>query len=568
MTRNGYITLAAIILTAVSLFAAPLTPPARAEWASVRVSLNGLETVDMYTDAEEKNAYIFLPSWADPAQCAFIVDEGTEAAVEQTPLTTGMSCEGFVPGRPYALALAGRALSLTVLKAENTASLHIDLNGISMEALDADKDLEARASVRLYRADGALDYATATGDVITGRGNTTWKQVKKPYNLKLGTKTGLLGMGRGGKWTLLANAFDETNLRNKLVLDFAGQLAPYSGFAPECAFVDLYINGGYRGLYLMCMSAKDVSRQFLTDADSYQIELTLANRVTESNSVLMLTRGVAVEIKRPDPVSPARREQVRSIVDGLQAQMAVDLGAADIRPDIESWARKLLIETVFDNYDAPNASQFFWGSLTDRTVYAGPCWDYDLSMGIYYVNWSTPRALMAFKDWNLGLDTSWYHGMWEKPEIKDRALELYRTEVRDKLAALADGGIRAEADRIASAADMDRARWPGLYVKYQRFDDAVLAVTDYLRERTAFLDEMWVEEKPYRKITMQLPNTRLLHIYVRSGEPCPDLPLPCEVSMPGEGMDAVTVWLDKKTDEPFDPETPITEDVALYAVLP
>ena len=104
----------------------------------------------------------------------------------------------------------------------------------------ADKDFEANAAVTLYAADGTVDYASEAGDRIGGRGNSTWKLPKKPFNLKLGQKAGLLGMGDAKKWSLLANAYDETNLRNKLVLDFAREIAPYRGFSPECAFVDLY----------------------------------------------------------------------------------------------------------------------------------------------------------------------------------------------------------------------------------------------------------------------------------------------------------------------------------------
>lgn len=56
-------------------------------------------------------------------------------------------------------------------------------------------------------------------------------------------------MGAGENWLLISNAFDETMLRNLITFDMARQLkVPYT---PEAKHVNLYINGEYRGLYLL-----------------------------------------------------------------------------------------------------------------------------------------------------------------------------------------------------------------------------------------------------------------------------------------------------------------------------
>ena len=43
---------------------------------------------------------------------------------------------------------------------------------------------------------------------------------------------------------------------------------------------------------------------------------------------------------------------------------------------------------------------------------------------------------------------------------------------------------------------------------------------------------------------------------------------PWEVSLPGEGMEGVAAWYREDNGELFDPNTRITEDLALYAMLP
>ena len=56
---------------------------------------------------------------------------------------------------------------------------------------------------------------------IKGRGNSTWLQAKKPYQIKLKEKADLLQSGEKANanktWILLANAVDASLLRNQIV---------------------------------------------------------------------------------------------------------------------------------------------------------------------------------------------------------------------------------------------------------------------------------------------------------------------------------------------------------------
>ena len=56
-------------------------------------------------------------------------------------------------------------------------------------------------------------------------------------------------MGAAKKWILLANAFDASNINNKMAYDFAAKAG--CAYTPECRWVDLYLNGAYTGLYLL-----------------------------------------------------------------------------------------------------------------------------------------------------------------------------------------------------------------------------------------------------------------------------------------------------------------------------
>lgn len=549
----------------------------------IQFQVNDTVAVTPWID-QNGEAYVFLPSFAELSSTTISTADGCRAAIGQAPIRDGMSCAAYKLNQTYPFRMQGRKpMKLTFLQSENVPALFVKTGEGEMNRVHADKEYKADAEVSLYTADGELDYASAEGDRISGRGNSTWKLEKKPYNLRLNKKAELLGMRPAKKWSLLANAYDETNLRNKIILDFAREIAPYEGFAPECEFVDVYANGEYLGLYLMCRSVDDVTKDFLDkdSEDAYEIELTMAGKVGEDELAVPVNEAMAAEISVPSPCSEEQLEQLTVLVEDWNRWISSDeqepdggtksedsAEAAGLKPDFDSLAKKLLIEIVFENYDGANASQYFWGSLKDRTVYAGPCWDYDLSMGIYYINWSTPHAMMAFKDWNLGQDISWYHGLWQKNAVRERALEIYENEFRSRLSGLIDERIPAEAEAIASAGELDRARWAGTYTKYESAEQAVDEMTAFLQERVRFLDSLWLDQDEYHVITMKLPNTRMLHIYALDGEACEEIPLPCEVSLDGEGMEDATTWYVEGTDEVFDPETVIEEDLVLYARYP
>lgn len=102
---------------------------------------------------------------------------------------------------------------------------------------------------------GHADYSEEgqlyNGDIqVRLRGNSTKWREKKPFNIKLGEKTDLLGMGKSKHWALLANDIDHTLMRNKLLYDFSGDIGmkPYS----KSENVIVIFNNRYYGVYQLC----------------------------------------------------------------------------------------------------------------------------------------------------------------------------------------------------------------------------------------------------------------------------------------------------------------------------
>ena len=67
----------------------------------------------------------------------------------------------------------------------------------SMEKIEAAKDQEERGHIVLYGEDGTLLFE-GEAESISGRGNSTFGLLKKPYKFKLKKEADLLGFGKHG----------------------------------------------------------------------------------------------------------------------------------------------------------------------------------------------------------------------------------------------------------------------------------------------------------------------------------------------------------------------------------
>lgn len=83
---------------------------------------------------------------------------------------------------------------------------------------------------------------------IRGRGNDSWNQPKKPYKLKLESKTSLLGLLPEKKWILRSNYRAESLMLDAVSFRMAGLLGmPYTNHAIP---VDITLNDEFMGSYI------------------------------------------------------------------------------------------------------------------------------------------------------------------------------------------------------------------------------------------------------------------------------------------------------------------------------
>ena len=209
---------------------------------------------------EEKNAdggslyYLFLPSYANLSDVTIKTADHKAVSIGDQTLQSGQNLSSLTEQKTYSLQFGKSDGSFTIIRSADIAAVFIDTEGDSLEAVNADKSNTAMVNIDVYSADGNILYQSDR-DYTTkfhGRGNSTWLCEKKPYRITFTDDVDLFGMGASRKWNLLANAYDETQMRNKLAYDFANQSDTL--WAPSSQYVDIYVDDEYQGLYLLTES--------------------------------------------------------------------------------------------------------------------------------------------------------------------------------------------------------------------------------------------------------------------------------------------------------------------------
>ena len=568
MKKRLWVIIGTIVMICIMMLCVYMDPGSRKMdlYSGVHFLVNGTDSINLWEDSEQNELIVFLPSYAEQDHTVIIIDDKTSVAIDGIQIISGTECSSFETGRKHTISVNGMPpKGLCFLKSENTASLFMDTSSGGIKFIHKEKDHKEDVIVSFYNAQGELDYSAEFKDKIRGRGNHSWWNYdKKSYNLYMNEPTNLLGLGAGTKWVLLSNTSDCTHIKNKLAMDFAREIGSYEDFSSTSTYVNLYMNGQYYGIYLLCRSVDDNLEHILgsNKDNNFSIELLPAERIESGKKTIQFNESMAVEIAYPDYISKDKKDRIENWVFSFDQFINSGNASADEMNayiDPESWAEKYLVDAVFNDFDISYASNFYWGDTDNLRVYAGPCWDYDLSMGSH----STYSTFADEKTWRHGGahdGITWNAGLWRIPEFREYAIQMYQDKFHEKLEKLIDTGIQEEADQIAAAMKLERRRWPDLYHSYENDQDAVDDLIDYMSRRITFLDSYWVNNDPYYVITLKYPYGNL-RCYVSPNTIYEDLITPQDMS-PEEPE---AVWFYENTQEPFDYNTVIHEDITLVS---
>jgi hypothetical protein len=301
---------------------------------------------------------------------------------------------------------------------------------------------------------------------IRGRGNSTWDiHPKKPYRLKLTDKQSLLGMPSSKDWVLLANYSDKTLLRNAAALDLGTRMGfPWS---PRSAFVEVYLNDRYDGVYQLMENikvAKDrVNIDELAEADVGADKITggyLLEVDFREDGLTMHTSidNLPIVYQSPEEPAPAQEDYIKGYINQFEAVLHSS-GFADPATgyaayiDVESFVRWYLVNEVFRNVDANMWSSCWMYKPRGGKLFMGPLWDFDLAAG-------NADYADAFKTegWHIR-NARWFSRLFQDPAFAARVKLAWNEIKADELPAMF-AGVTTSSASLQQPQLNNFQRWP------------------------------------------------------------------------------------------------------------
>lgn len=511
------------------------------------------EELSCWYDTYTGTVYFFLPGYAELDQVRIRTDHGGIYRIGDQWIEDGMACGGFELDIRYPVSAPDDMLysgkHLVFAKSHGIAALFLDVQSGDMTYLHEDKNHSEPGAVRVYNENGTLAYSGSV-DTVKGRGQSSWEEEKKSYSIRLNQDADLLELGSAKNWVLQANSKDETHLRNKIVMDFAA--AAGLSYTPDCQWVDLYLNGEYTGLYLLCEKIEvHPERVAIPEEGSFLLSKDWPWRIEADGKPLIMTEAeTALEIRYSDYSQDDLRQQIQTVENAILAEDDVDPVTGKSWQeliDLDSWVRKYLLEEIFGNTDGLTLSQYYYkdGARPDGKIQAGPAWDYDLTMHREYN--------MSHVDKPSAYGSSWLPALMDKEDFFRAVVETYRSEFRPMLQELLDGGITAYADKIAAAVSMDHLRWYPALTAASLLEKRDEELTAYLEKRVNLYDQIWIDKVPYLVVdAWDAQGLNYFYILI-AGSTVSELPQT-------ENMR----WHFKDSGHPVDPDQPLYQDVVLY----
>lgn len=348
-----------------------------------------------YYDEEDAQWYLFLTNKVSiPEMDVELRGEVSSADRGTLDQKTNTLRNAFAEsGDSVTLQLAGGETEKITVMQSALPSMYIELNGVTLDEVHQDKDVKYNGTqvtvTDIANTKNNLHVADVT---FKGRGNSSWAcYEKKGYQLKFDKKTSVLGMAKAKKWVLLANASDDSMMRNQLAFDLANQLGmPY---VPDNAYIDLWINGDYRGTYLVCEKVEiGSSRVDLKDPKGVLMEQDEAFYADED--IWIQNDGTGQHFVLKESVTEDDQSVIQEAVQGFDDALNEFMNYLSVTPDgditldalsqyidVDSFLQYYLVNEYTLNRESASTS-FYWYKDGDSDVlHLGPVWDFDTCMG-------------------------------------------------------------------------------------------------------------------------------------------------------------------------------------------
>ena len=363
--------------------------------------------------------------------------------------------------------------------------LYLNTNGVPITSKESYIEGVASAFGGLNYEDGPFAYME-----IRGRGHSTWGHPKKPYQLKFGSKTEVLGMPEDKRWIFLANYSDKTMIRTRIGFEM-GYMSNLD-WTPESVFAEVFLNNEYNGTYSITPKVEESDNRVVLGDTGYLIEIDAQSHIGPGD-VYFYTDSFLMKIEEPD-LTEGSAEYIY-IEDYMNEFEAVLMGDDFADPtigyqsyiDIDSFIDWYLVNEITKEVDAKSYSSNYLSVIPGEKIKMGPLWDFDLSFGnVNYADSEYPEGWWV-------KNGPWYSRLFQDPNfvalVKSR-FEFYM----DNMDYILDT-IDFYADYLSLAQKENDNKWNtiGVYVwpnpvLFDTYEETVDYMTDWYITRMNWLD--------------------------------------------------------------------------------
>ncbi len=336
---------------------------------------------------------------------------------------------------------------------------------------------------------------------IRYRGNWTLANFeKKPYRLKFGEKTSILGLKKNKHFALLAHADAHRGfLRNTVGFEISKKLG--MDFTPEQRPIEFVLNGSYEGLYFLTETIRvdknrlDIGDQKDLEEDPYKIEnggwLVEIDNYEAPHQIVFDVSGTRLPHLRityhsPEQLSDTQFEFLKSQFEDILNILRVrnyDGLALFQMIDCDELAKYYLCSEIIDHQEAFEGSCYIHKDKGGKWRF-GPVWDFGTAFIEYQYH---EKDKFIFED-NVFGNAGLLEELKDYPIFMQTVQNLYRTFRENYYEGLFPF-IDNFAQEIKEAAKYNYQRWP------QYGNDDVIERADYVKDclhkKIAFLDANW-----------------------------------------------------------------------------
>jgi CotH kinase protein/Secretion system C-terminal sorting domain len=370
------------------------------------------------------------------------------------------------------------------------------------------------------------------------RGQSSQSFPMKSYSIELRDNAGasvdksLFGLPKEADWVLYAPYTDKTLMRNFLAYTMSREMGHW---AANCRFVEVMVNGDYKGIYVFMerikrgsgrvnipkLNTTDIAGDAVTGGYIFSLDKEpngwFSSYATPHATTSNNKRQFSYVYPKPENIVQAQKDYLKSYTDSFENALAgpnFQDAANGVRryADINSFIDYFIVNEISRNVDGYRLSTYMYKDRASKggKIIAGPVWDYDLAFrnadycaGSNTSGWAYEFNLVCPAD-GAGLIPFWWNRFLQNDTAFQATLRCRWKQLRQN--SLSDSRINTLIDSVVALTNEARVRhfqrwqilgkyvWPNPQPIASTYDAEIEYLKGWLNNRTKW-------------ITDNLPNT-------------------------------------------------------------